>query len=381
VSEKTPKPDIPLKKTYFPGLNTLRFYAALSVIVHHFVAPAYWFGDSTANEWYFRAIFMDGHTAVTLFFVLSGFLILHLLIREKDTTGTVSIKRFYVRRIFRILPLYYLTLLIGAIIVLLTWNAAGDVARDEASNPVYWIAAVFFLYNFLRSTALPITHLWSLNVEEQFYLIAPQLIKTARSIPVALVGFAALKLGIELGCHFLYQSTGNSLYLYLLSSFRSIRFESMALGGLAAYLVYRQHPLLRVIFHPVVQVVTAICFVVIAVSDLPLLAGMDIAVSLVFAVVIVNTAAAPRCIYRFETPLLRYLGDLSYAMYMGHVPILWVLYAVGVKGIAFQSAGVVLTLVAAYLLHRYIELPIMRLRDRVNASPILPVVAAPQPPG
>lgn len=324
---------------------------------------------------------MDGHTAVTLFFVLSGFLILHLLIREKDTTGTVSIKRFYVRRIFRILPLYYLTLLIGAIIVLLTWNAAGDVARDEASNPVYWIAAVFFLYNFLRSTALPITHLWSLNVEEQFYLIAPQLIKTARSIPVALVGFAALKLGIELGCHFLYQSTGNSLYLYLLSSFRSIRFESMALGGLAAYLVYRQHPLLRVIFHPVVQVVTAICFVVIAVSDLPLLAGMDIAVSLVFAVVIVNTAAAPRCIYRFETPLLRYLGDLSYAMYMGHVPILWVLYAVGVKGIAFQSAGVVLTLVAAYLLHRYIELPIMRLRDRVNASPILPVVAAPQPPG
>lgn len=364
-----------MKKTYFPGLNTLRFYAALSVIAHHFVAPAYWFGDSTANGWYFRAFFMDGRNSVTLFFVLSGFLILHLLIREKDTTGTVSVKRFYVRRIFRILPLYYLTLLVGAVIVLLTWNAVGDTAREEASNPMYWIAAAFFLYNFLGSTALPITHLWSLNVEEQFYLIAPQLIKTARSIPAALIGFAGLKLGIELGCHFLYQSTGNTLYLYLLASFRSIRFESMVLGGLAAYLVYREHPLLRVIFHPVVQVVAAIGFIVIAISDLPLLVGTDIAVSFIFALVIVNTAAAPHCIYRFETPLLHKLGDLSYSLYMAHAPILWLLYVAGATGIVFQTLGVVLTLCAAYLLHRYFELPFMRLRDRENALPIGQAVA------
>jgi peptidoglycan/LPS O-acetylase OafA/YrhL len=369
-----------VKKTYFPGLNALRFYAALSVIIYHFTAPTYWFGDEAASKWHVRFIFMDGRTAVTLFFVLSGFLILYLLIREKDMTGSVSVKQFYIRRIFRILPLYYLTLFAGAIIVLVTWNAAGDAAHKEASNPLYWMAAVFFLYNFLYSSALPITHLWSLNVEEQFYLIAPRLIKSARSIPATLIGFAGVKLGIELGCHLLYQSTGNNLYFYLLLMLRNIRFESMALGGLAAYLVYQQHPLLRLIFHPIVQVVTAFCFMVIAVSDLPLLVGTDIAVSFIFALVIVNTAAAPRCFYRFETPMLRQLGDLSYSLYMAHAPILWLLYAVGARGIVFQTLGVVVTLGAAYLLHRYFEQPFMRLRDRMNTLPTVLATATAQLP-
>lgn len=196
-----------------------------------------------------------------------------------------------------------------------------------------------------------------------------------------LIVFTGMKLIIELIFQLLYQSTDSLLYYYVLMVLRIIRFESMAIGGLAAYLIYRNHPLLNLIFHPVAQILSAVGFFIIIVGDMPPIAGVDIAVSLVFVVVILNVAAAPRCIYRFETPLLRKLGDLSYAMYMGHAPILWVLYAVGVKGIAFQSAGVVLTLVAAYLLHRYLELPIMRLRDRVNASPILPAVAAPQSPG
>jgi peptidoglycan/LPS O-acetylase OafA/YrhL len=122
----------------------LRFYAALSVVVHHFVAPVYWFDDPSAKEWHWRLFFMGGRTALTLFFALAGFLILYGLIREKDTTGTVSVKRFYIRRIFRILPLYYLTLFVGAVITFLTWNAASDTTHQEASNPLFWIAALFF---------------------------------------------------------------------------------------------------------------------------------------------------------------------------------------------------------------------------------------------
>jgi peptidoglycan/LPS O-acetylase OafA/YrhL len=98
---------------------------------------------------------------------------------------------------------------------------------------------------------------------------------------------------------------------------------------------------------------------------MPVVPGMDITISFIFALVITNSAAAPRCIYRFETPLLRRLGDLSYSIYMAHAPILWVLYVAGAKGIIFQTLGVALTLGAAYLLHQYFELPFMRLRERI----------------
>jgi hypothetical protein len=92
-------------------------------------------------------------------------------------------------------------------------------------------------------------------------LTAPRLIKSARSIPAVLIGVIGLKLGIELVVNFLHESSGNAAYVYLLLILRSIRFEAMAMGGLGAYLVYKQHPLLRLIFHPIVQVVTMSWFI------------------------------------------------------------------------------------------------------------------------
>lgn len=355
-------------KTYFPGLNTLRFYAALSVVLAHFVAPVTWFNDIESFNWRFRGIFMEGNTAVTLFFVLSGFLILGLLIREKDTTGTVSVRRFYIRRVFRILPLYYLTVIAGAIIVVLTWNVSSRDSHLEASNPAIWLTLIFFVYNFMRSMALPLTHLWSLNIEEQFYLFAPHAIRLVRTIPAALIGFVGLKFAAQAVCWFAYQATGRGIFSLMLTFSGQMRFEAMALGGLGAYLVYKQHPLLRYIFHPVTQIASAVGFIVIALSDVPSLFLADYAVAFVFMVFIVNTAAAPHCFYRVETPLLRRLGDLSYSIYMAHVPIFWLLYAGGARGIVYQTVGIAFTLGAAFLLHHSFEVPFMRLRERFNPS-------------
>src|SRR5436853_5700667 len=92
---------------YFPGLYGLRFFAAMMVIVSHVELFKDYHGlpNAYASN---LAVYELGRMGVTLFFVLSGFLISYLLLAEKQATGTISVGRFYIRRILRIWPLYYL---------------------------------------------------------------------------------------------------------------------------------------------------------------------------------------------------------------------------------------------------------------------------------
>ena len=99
-----------MKKVYFPNINGLRFIAALLVIIHHTEQIKDILGLS--NYWSTPIIRSIGGLGVLLFFVLSGFLITFLLLDEESTTGTISIKKFYIRRILRIWPLYYLILIL-----------------------------------------------------------------------------------------------------------------------------------------------------------------------------------------------------------------------------------------------------------------------------
>jgi peptidoglycan/LPS O-acetylase OafA/YrhL len=368
---------LPMRQTYFPGLQALRFYAALSVIVYHLTAPATWFGDADALAYAGHTGFIHGHDAVSLFFVLSGFLIITLLVREKAATGTIGTRRFYLRRAFRILPLYYLTVLAGACLALLTAQAAGPRAAAEASNPLIWIGAGLFFYSLLLSSALPITHLWSLNVEEQFYLIAPHLIRRARHVPVALSALLVAKLAIHLAVIVWFESTSSPFARYLLVVLEAARFEAMAIGGLAAYLVFRQaqgdrHVLLRACLHPIVGTVAGFGLLAIIFRTAPSQPFTDWLCAIVFMLVIVHVAVARRCWYRLETPLLRRLGDLSYAMYMAHAPVLWLLWLGGARGPIYVVGAVGLTLLAAFLLYNGIERPFMRWRDRqtVRSLPV-----------
>ncbi|MEP6985313.1 MAG: acyltransferase family protein, partial [Chloroflexota bacterium] len=94
-------------KIHFKGLNALRFYAAVSVVVHHVMYnPNVWYGLPNLPDTVGR-FFINGTDAVHLFYVLSGFLITYLMLVERERTGTVSVKKFYLRRVLRIWPLYF----------------------------------------------------------------------------------------------------------------------------------------------------------------------------------------------------------------------------------------------------------------------------------
>ncbi|MBK7690909.1 MAG: acyltransferase [Bacteroidetes bacterium] len=118
-------------------------------------------------------IFSNGDTGVSFFFVLSGFLITYLLLKENEMTGKIDIKSFYIRRILRIWPLYYFCVIFSFLIFPLLKAHFGQTP-DDASNR---ILCSIFLNNFDRINVIPdaitLSVLWSVAIEEQFYLIWP----------------------------------------------------------------------------------------------------------------------------------------------------------------------------------------------------------------
>src|SRR5690606_12891158 len=121
-----------------------------------------------------------GNLGVNFFFMLSGFLITYLLIKEKEFTGTIHVPNFYVRRILRIWPLYYLCVAVGFIGFALLKKISG-APLEENANAWYYL---FFAANFdimhtwpEKPDALLLSVLWSVAVEEQFYLTWPLILR------------------------------------------------------------------------------------------------------------------------------------------------------------------------------------------------------------
>jgi len=151
---------------YLPTLDGWRAFAVLAVIFSHGVLSAS--VSAHLPHWAFRAINGSGTKGVQLFFAISGFLITSRLIEEWNCFGRISLKRFYVRRVCRILPPAMTYLLVIAIlglanILLIQWSC--------------WLSAVCFFRNYMPpGIGVFDDHYWSLSVEEQFYLIWPALL-------------------------------------------------------------------------------------------------------------------------------------------------------------------------------------------------------------
>jgi len=147
-----------LQGSYFRSLDGLRGIAILMVICHHFGVNYYLHGSG---------VFIESDTGVHIFFVLSGFLITTLLIKEKLKTGDISLKHFYIRRVLRILPVAYLFLF--ALIIL-------NACLHLQIRLIDFIASFLFFKNLSLRNEPYTAHLWSLAAEEQFYILFPFLL-------------------------------------------------------------------------------------------------------------------------------------------------------------------------------------------------------------
>ncbi len=168
------------KTFYRPELDSLRFFAFMAVLLHH--------GPAVGRLWGLCAA--AGGFGLSMFFLLSAYLITELLLREREATGTVAWRLFFVRRALRIWPLYYAALA-GAILIALV------------PPHKFWIApwgAVFmslFVANWFRVSSqlgVLVVHLWSISVEEQFYLIWPPIIKFGGATLASVASLACVAL-------------------------------------------------------------------------------------------------------------------------------------------------------------------------------------------
>ncbi len=170
---------------------------------------------------------------VNFFFCLSSFLITFLLLKEYDKTGTISIKGFYIRRMLRIWPLYYLIIIGGLVILPLLKNYLP--LPPERANPFYYI---FFLYNFepvVRGLdgVSNIGFVWSIAIEEQFYLVWPVIMLFINIRRKYLIFFTII--AISLVFRIIYRSD------YIILTYHTLSvFSDMGIGGLIAWLAIRK---------------------------------------------------------------------------------------------------------------------------------------------
>jgi len=302
------------KPIYLPGLNGIRAIAALTVITSHTDEFSYLFNK---HEVGFRAKDMAQY-AVTLFFVLSGFLITYLLLLEKGKYNTIAFKKFYMRRILRIWPVYFLIVaIVGSLVGL---SGILPEPRNNLSHIFYY---VFFIPNVpfaLGGTFAALTPLWSVGVEEQFYAFWPLLINKSKNIPKALVLFIGCYLSIKVALQYLpFTSVYHVFYI--------TRLDCMAIGGLGAYLVLNKHNLLNIIYSKPVQIV---CWALFAgsllVHSFHIFSILDHEIySVIFLILILNVSTNKSSIIKLENKALRFIGRISYGMYAYHMLFIFLL--------------------------------------------------------
>ena len=202
-----------LGRRHLPALDGLRALAVTGVLIQHFDGPVAAF---------------PGDLGVSFFFVLSGFLITWILRREWLATGTVSLRQFYARRTLRIFPAYY------AFLALAYANAH---FRLGDWPPGLTLSALTYTLNYYlpwNGESLGIGHLWSLAVEEQFYLIWPTLliVLASRGRRALLYGLAIMIAAVLAWRTFLVLS-GSGTFEYAYVAFDT-RFDNLAIGCLLA---------------------------------------------------------------------------------------------------------------------------------------------------
>ncbi|GGU19679.1 acyltransferase family protein [Lentzea flava] len=348
----------------FPALDGLRAFAAVIVVFFHF-GGAEW-------KW------LSGWVGVYLFFVLSGFLITTLLLREQDTKGRISLKNFYIRRVFRIMPPYFV---IFAFIMAFFYLRGDFFTIRYPETLKYYLT---FMNEFLPEgmKGAPNDYFsgsWTLGIEQKFYLVWPALMVFAgvaaarRRVYIALGAMAVLVACIPLTAGWYTSYSMTALYT------STVHYVVLLIGALLAIVMNskRLFKLVQPLTHPLVAPVAMIGFAVLHVNMETLWHSTGNAVVLLLAyavltaMLIVSLLGRNPMTWLLSTAPMRFVGDRSYSLYLfqGIAG-----FMVGALLPRFQVYGtltaVVVTLASLLLadvVFRWVEHPAIELGRRIIA--------------
>ena len=351
------------KRRYITGLDGIRAIAVIMVLAYHLKL----------------ALFKSGFLGVTVFFVLSGYLITGILISEVEEEGTIDLKNFWLRRIRRLVPavmsMAVVIIFVSTVVnrVIFTKGCKDFLASVLGFNN-WW--QIFNKVSYFEAAGVPspFTHCWSLAIETQFYLIYPLILlgiyKLAKSRGEGRAKRGLLFAGVTLLLALisvilmivLFDPQQDASRVYYGTDTRAF---SLLFGALLAILwEYRMVP--RRFSASVNMVLGSVSFVVLLVMTIAIngssnfwYRGGQLVGTILTVLVIYTVSGRKTWLSRFlSNPVLKWIGDRSYSIYLWHYPII-LLISKGIKASWWITLiELVLSVVLAELSYRFIETPI-----------------------
>ncbi len=347
---------------YVPALDGLRALAIIAVMLFHLKT---------------KSLFPGGGLGVDLFFVLSGFLITTLLLQEWAATRTISLKAFYQRRVLRLFPAVAVFVL-TYVVVNLAFSAY-DFTGRQSNELLLRSSALIATYGFNWLIAFGgvagsgLSHLWSLSVEEQFYLVWPALLLLllkARVPAVAIMGLSILIAVGSASLPFVVDGDWNRFYYGT-----DFRLQGLMLGSLIGQLyvagILKSQLTRRPSFVVALAVAIAllVAMVLLGRSEAGVLFhGGHTLVALCSGTLILGAMFGDKNVFNalLSHPIFVYIGKRSYALYLWHAALnVWLQ---SVPAVPHFLLTVTLSFAAAELSYRLVEAPALRLKARLGKS-------------
>lgn len=306
---------------YLKGLNGIRAIASIGVLFSHTNLALKDFKISQYSLFGFndkghQLSYKLGSHGVTMFFVLSGFLITYLLLKEINKNNKIEIKAFYLRRILRIWPLYFLYF--GLCMLFLY------VFKDNipANSTIFYY--LFFLANipFVTGTANHLfAHLWSVSVEEQFYLFWPFLFRFKKNLIKILVSLIIIQGAFRIIIWLFFP------FSVIANLSNTNRFDCMMIGGLGAILLYKNSFIIKYLNNKIVQ---SICWITMLTIILNYFKVVNFAiefwiVSIMTLAIIIGQVLDKNKIINLENKVFNFFGILSFGIYVYHPLVIYLL--------------------------------------------------------
>ena len=358
------------KSKYLPSIDSLRALAVLAVIIYH-VDVNYLPG---------------GFLGVDLFFVLSGYLISSLIIKEFRKTGTVNLYNFYIRRARRLLPAVYFMITVGLVVMVLFNEVLLRKSHLDAIFGYIYSSNWWYIFHKLDyfdsfGAQSPFKHLWSLAIEEQFYMIFPLLFLLVNRKKKSKDGtyklnknFLYVVLGlilVSLIAHILLFDINNISRIYFGTDTRAF---SLLVGvvGAILYPMERLHAKVtpqQNMLYSVVSLVSIATLITVMVYTSEyntwLYRGGFLLVAILGLIVIISSGKQHTLMSRLLSfkPVV-FIGKISYSLYLWHFPVLVLttpVSEIGNPNIIFVILRVILTFILATASYVFVETPIRKL--------------------
>jgi peptidoglycan/LPS O-acetylase OafA/YrhL len=350
---------------YLPGLNGIRAIAAIAVVIAHITLNLEAFGldphlFGTYSDGTPRTLDLAGY-GVSMFFTLSGFLITFLLCKEKEKQQ-VDIKKFYLRRILRIWPIYYAYFAI-CIIVYMVFNLEYNL------NSIFYYLFYGANIPFIIGGTLPfLAHYWSLGVEEQFYMFWPWLGKLReRKLLIIACTIIVVLIATKIILHIFIPNTVLELTIHV------TRFHCMLIGGVGAILYYKKNKLfIKITTHRLAQLISWVILLLVAINRFHVASFLDNEILSGITAIIIIGQITTSSIFSLERVFLDYLGKISYGIYVVH-PLIIFFFSKILKDITmYKEVNYLIvytliistTIIVSHMSYEYFEKPFLKLKSR-----------------